>query len=118
MTEEELQRFADLVVGFGANVQPGQIVALGTEPGKERLTHALAASAYRAGAKFVDVSSFDLHVKRARIEYAAPDTLEFVRRLVRAANPRPRRAAVRAHRPVGPRRPRPARRSRPQARGT
>ena len=78
MTEKELQRFADLVVGFGANVQPGQIVALGTEPGKERLTRALAASAYRAGAKFVDVSSFDLHVKRARIEYAAPDTLEFV----------------------------------------
>jgi aminopeptidase len=78
MTEEELQRFADLVVGFGANVQPGQIVALGTEPGKERLTRALAASAYRAGAKFVDVASFDLHIKRARIEHAAPDTLEFV----------------------------------------
>jgi aminopeptidase len=78
MTEEELERLADLVVGFGANVQPGQIVALGTEPGKERLTRALAAAAYRAGAKFVDVSYFDLHVKRARIEYAAPDTLEFV----------------------------------------
>ena len=78
MTEEELERFADLVVGFGANVQPGQIVALGTEPGKERLTRALAAAAYRAGAKFVDVSSFDLHVKRARIEHASPDTLEFV----------------------------------------
>jgi aminopeptidase len=78
MTEEELERLADLIVGFGANVQPGQIVALGTEPGKERLTRALAAAAYRAGAKFVDVSYFDLHVKRARIEHAAPDTLEFV----------------------------------------
>jgi aminopeptidase len=78
MTDEELERLADLVVGFGANVQPGQIVALGTEPGKERLTRALAAAAYRAGAKFVDVSYFDLHVKRARIEHAAPDTLEFV----------------------------------------
>ncbi len=78
MNDSELERFADLIVGFGANVQPGQIVALGTEPGKERLTRALAAASYRAGAKFVDVASFDLHVKRARIEHAAPDTLDFV----------------------------------------
>jgi aminopeptidase len=78
MTDDELNRLAELIVGFGANVQPGQIVALGTEPGKERLTRAIAAAAYRAGAKFVDVSSFDLHVKRARIEHADPDTLEFV----------------------------------------
>jgi aminopeptidase len=78
MTEKELERFAELIVGFGANVQPGQIVALGTEPGKERLTRALAAAAYRAGAKFVDVSYFDLHVKRARVEFAAQDTLDFV----------------------------------------
>jgi aminopeptidase len=78
MTDDELKRFAELIVGFGANVQPGQVVALGTEPGKERLTRAIASEAYRAGAKFVDVSSFDLHVKRARIEHADPDTLEFV----------------------------------------
>jgi aminopeptidase len=76
--DHELKRFAELIVGFGANVQPGQIVAIGTEPGKERLTRALAAAAYRAGAKFVDVASFDIHVKRARIEFAAEDTLDFV----------------------------------------
>ncbi len=73
-----LERFAELIVGFGANVQPGQIVALGTEPGKERLTRAIAAAAYRAGAKFVDVAYFDLHVKRARIQSPQPDTLDFV----------------------------------------
>jgi aminopeptidase len=78
VTAEELERFADLVVRFGANVQPGQIVALGTEPGKEPLTRAIAAAAYRAGAKFVDVASFDVHVKRARLRYAPEDTLEFV----------------------------------------
>ena len=39
---------------------------------------ALAASAYRHGAKFVDVGWFDPHVKRARIEHARPDTLDFV----------------------------------------
>src|SRR2546423_4409626 len=78
MDEATLERFADLVVGFAANVQPEQIVAIGAEPGKEALARALAASAYRAGAKFVDVSYFDLEVKRARLMHAPEDTLDFV----------------------------------------
>jgi aminopeptidase len=73
-----LERWARLVVGFGANVQPGQIVAIGSEPGKEAFHRALAVEAYKAGARFVDVAVFDLHVKRARIEHADPDTLDFV----------------------------------------
>jgi aminopeptidase len=71
-------RLADLVVGFGANVQPDQIVAVGCEPGKEFLTRAIAASAYRAGARFVDVQWFDPWIKRARVEHARQETLEFV----------------------------------------
>jgi aminopeptidase len=78
MDEATLERFADVVVGFGANVQPDQIVGVGCEPGKEYLVRALAASAYRHGAKFVDVGWFDPHVKRARLQYARPETLEFV----------------------------------------
>ncbi len=73
-----LERFADLVVGFAANVQPGQVVAVGSEPGKEPLTRAVADAAYGAGAKFVDVQYFDLHVKRSRILRAAEDTLDYV----------------------------------------
>jgi aminopeptidase len=73
-----IARLADLVVGFGANVQQGQIVAIGGEPGKEYLVRAIAESAYRHGAKFVDVAWFDPWVKRARIEHAAEDTLDFV----------------------------------------
>lgn len=78
MTNDGVQRLAELIVRFGANVQPGQVVAVGAEPGKEDLTRAIAAAAYRAGAKFVDVSYFDLHVKRARVEFADEDTLEYV----------------------------------------
>jgi aminopeptidase len=78
VTPEAVERFAELIVRFGANVQPGQVVALGTEPGKEELTRAVAAAAYRAGARFVDVASFDLHVKRARLLHAAEDTLDYV----------------------------------------
>lgn len=76
--DDAVQRLAELVVRFGANVQPGQVVAVGAEPGKEALARAVAAAAYEAGAKFVDVTYFDLHVKRARIEHAAEDTLDYV----------------------------------------
>lgn len=69
---------AELIVGFGANVQPGQIVAVSSEPGKEALARAVAEAAYDRGALFVDLSVFDLHFKRARALRAAPDTLEFV----------------------------------------
>jgi aminopeptidase len=78
MDESILERLAELVVGFGANVQRDQIVAISCEPGKEELTRAIAASAYRRGAKFVDVAWFDPWIKRARIEHAREETLDFV----------------------------------------
>ena len=78
MDDDTLERLADLVVSFGANVQPDQIVSVSCQPGKERLTRQVAASAYRAGAKFVDVTWFDPYVKRARIEHARDETLDYV----------------------------------------
>jgi aminopeptidase len=78
MDDATLKRLADLVVNFGANVQPEQVVAVGGAPGKERLVRHIAASAYAAGAKFVDVTWFDPYVKRARIEHAREDTLDYV----------------------------------------
>jgi aminopeptidase len=76
--DDKLQRLAELAVRVGANVQPGQIVAVASSPGKEEFTRAVAAEAYKAGAKFVDVVWFDPWVKRARVEHAPDDTLEFV----------------------------------------
>jgi aminopeptidase len=78
MDDATIKRLADLAIGFGCNLQEGQIVAISGEPGKERLIRALAESAYRHGAKFVDVGWFDPWVKRARIQYAADDTLDYV----------------------------------------
>ena len=74
----DVERLADLAVRFGANVQPGQIVAVGGELGQEPLVRAIAAAAYRQGARFVDVSYYDLYVKRERLLHAADDTLDFV----------------------------------------
>lgn len=78
VSDDLLERWAALVIRFAANVQPDQIVAIGTEPGKERFVHALAAEAYRTGARFVDVATFDPRVKRARLEHADPETLGYV----------------------------------------
>ncbi|MEA2248018.1 MAG: aminopeptidase [Solirubrobacteraceae bacterium] len=57
-----IERLAELAVSFAANVQRGQIVAIGAELGKEPMVRALAASAYRHGAKFVAVAYYDMHV--------------------------------------------------------
>lgn len=75
---EYVEALAELVVRFGANVQPGQIVALSSEPGKESLARAVAETAYKVGARFVDLNVFDPYLKRARARYADPATLRFV----------------------------------------
>jgi aminopeptidase len=72
------RRLAELVVGFGANVQPGQVVGITTTTGKEEMTREVARAAYRRGASWVDVVTFDPWVKRARVEHAPEDSLEFV----------------------------------------
>jgi aminopeptidase len=76
--EQYTEAMAELVVRFGANVQPGQVVAIGTEPGKEQMVRAIAEHAYRAGAKFVDLSVFDVHLKRARALYGSAGDLGYV----------------------------------------
>jgi aminopeptidase len=75
--DERVERWAELAVS-GANVQPGQILIVNAEHGHADLARAVVAAAYRRGARFVEVSYFDPHVKRARIEFADADTLDFV----------------------------------------
>lgn len=73
------ERLAELVVGpGGANVQPGQLVEVSSDLGKEELTRAVARAAYRRGAKYVEAIYWDAYVKRARLELAEDDTLEFI----------------------------------------
>ena len=68
---------AELAV-FGANVQPGQLVAITSYIGKEDVTRRITRAAYERGAKYVDVLYFDQWLKRERIAHAAEDTLDFV----------------------------------------
>ncbi len=62
----------------GVNLQPGQLLGVTAYMGQEELARAVARAAYRRGAGFVDVWYFDPWVKRARIESAAEDTLDYV----------------------------------------
>ena len=78
MNDSDLARLADLAVHVGANVQPGQILGVTAEVGHEDLVRAITASAYERGARFVDVWYVDPLVKRARIQYAPEDSLDFV----------------------------------------
>src|SRR5439155_8848703 len=78
--QNRLERYAELIVNFGVNIQAGQILDLGSGLGKEELTRAITASAYRRGAKFVDVNYWDPYLKRERVLHAADDVLDFVPR--------------------------------------
>jgi aminopeptidase len=73
-----LERYAELIVGLGANVQPGQIAEVRAALEHRALVLPIAAAAYRRGARFVDVQYFDPHVRRSRIELAEAATLDFV----------------------------------------
>jgi aminopeptidase len=76
--DELLDRYAELIVGYGANVQPDQVVAVEGPLEAAPLVRRIARGAYERGARYVDVVYFDAHVKRIRIESAPDDSLEWV----------------------------------------
>jgi aminopeptidase len=71
------QRLADLAVGFGANVQPGQILIVNAELGREQVARAISDAAYRAGARHVEVAYSDAWARRARIEHGSDDSIGY-----------------------------------------
>ena len=69
---------ARLAVLMGANVAPGQdVVVLVYDVEHAGLARAIVDVAYRAGAHYVSVLYWDQHVKRSRLQHAAPDSLSF-----------------------------------------
>ena len=75
---EDVDRLADLLVGFGANLQPGQILGVTAYLGMEDAARAVARAGYKRGAKYVDVFWWDQLIKRARLELADDETLDYV----------------------------------------
>jgi aminopeptidase len=77
MDDLTIDRLAELLVGFGANVQPGQAVEIGSDVGKQQLTRAIAKHCYLRGAAFVDVVYQDLLLRRERILHGPDEALGF-----------------------------------------
>ncbi len=75
--DARLARLAELAVRVGANVQPGQRVEVEGLVEHAPLARAIAKAAYAAGAPYVDVRYADQHVRRARVEHAPEDTLDW-----------------------------------------
>jgi aminopeptidase len=72
-----LERYAELVVRVGANVQPGQLVDVVGRIEHAPVVREVVRAAYRAGARYVDVAYSDQHVRRALIELGADDMLSW-----------------------------------------
>ena len=73
---DRLERYADLIVRVGANVQPGQTVFVDA-PRRPRASSPARSRAPRiaAGARFVDVRYGDPHVRKALIDLAPEEAL-------------------------------------------
>ncbi len=74
----DIDRLAELLVGFGASLQPGQILGVTAYLGMEDAARAVARKAYERGAKYVDVFWWDHLVKAERLQHADEATLDFV----------------------------------------
>jgi aminopeptidase len=74
--DRRLERYAELVVRVGSNVQEGQTVFISARVEHAPFVRALARASYVAGARYVDVQYTDQHVRRAMIELGPDEALE------------------------------------------
>lgn len=77
LVDDRLERYAELAVRIGANVQDGQRVFVRGLVEHAPLVRELVRAAYRAGASYVDVHYGDGHVRRALIELGPDSALEY-----------------------------------------
>jgi aminopeptidase len=77
VTDERLERYAELAVRIGANVQEGQEVFVYGMPEHADLVRALTRQSYRAGASYVYAVYQDQHVRHAMIEFGPDSALTY-----------------------------------------
>ncbi len=72
---QRMERYAELVVRLGANVQPGQDVMLTTDVEHLDLARLIVEHAYAAGARRVETRFLDDQLRRSAIVHRAEDAL-------------------------------------------
>ena len=75
MFNEKLQKYADLIVKMGANVQKNQIVVIKTIVEGVDFARALTKAAYETGARHVYVQLSDEEISRLTYEYETEEAL-------------------------------------------
>jgi aminopeptidase len=75
--DERLERYARLAVEVAVNLQPGQFLRINAEPEHLPLVREIGRIAYERGARYVETQYRDAHLRRARIEHAPEDSLEW-----------------------------------------
>ncbi len=76
-SDERLARYARLVVEVGVNLQPGQLLRISAYPDHVALVRAIAEVAYEQGARYVEASYSDPHIRRSMIRHAPTETLSW-----------------------------------------
>jgi aminopeptidase len=72
---DRIERFADVVVRAGVNVQPGQGVILRTDTAHLEIARAVVAAAYAAGAAWVEPIWSDGPMRRSAVDHASLESL-------------------------------------------
>ncbi|AKG34610.1 aminopeptidase [Paenibacillus durus] len=75
--EQMLDKYANLVIKVGVNIQPGQVLMVHAPLETAELTRLIVAKAYEAGAKYVIVDWDDEAVSRIRYEKAPEDSFGY-----------------------------------------
>ncbi|WP_410769025.1 aminopeptidase [Fontibacillus sp. BL9] len=72
-----LEKYAELVVKVGVNIQPGQVLIVQSPLETVEFTRLIVAKAYEAGAKYVQVEWDDEMISRIRYEKAPDDSFGY-----------------------------------------
>lgn len=76
--QNQIARYAELIVSQGVNLQPGRSVVIKAEIGNRDFVRALVTAAYRAGAKYVEVEWSDPLLLKERITHSRPEHLDYL----------------------------------------
>ncbi len=74
--EKMLEKYAELIVKVGLNLQKGQRLFISSGTNTAELVHAVTAKAYQAGSPFVHVLWKDERIDKIRHEFAPRDSFE------------------------------------------
>lgn len=72
--EQDFQKYAEIIVGVGLNLQPGQRLMIQAPLESAPLVRRIAASAYQAGCQYVDVALRDEQITLIRYQNARRDS--------------------------------------------